>query len=599
MNKNGDVKGVKAVIAGFGRYGTGAGNEYESGTKITVNEVYDLLKQIRALIDPEFIGKLYSEFDIHTRDENNPHRVTWDQLDTTVLHELYKAWLAEGNEGDLEHFVDILFQWVQIADLEETLEGTSKTKITSVYGVAKSIQLHNESTEVHRELVEGLFGGDPIHSPNTLLIDPIMNNHTDGVISEREGSATYVNSRGFIESTEQPRPTDYTIGVPCFAIWGERTNRVPTSEGLSSMTLTEGVESSSVNMEFIREEFRDVPTITSSGSGALKGIYREFGCSGVATFSAFIKKLTCRYAYVALTGFLAGQKTVEVGYWVDLQSGYTDEMSYVDTQQVVPFESTTVALANETYRCGICADLSSFADTVRCGVYFVDGFSMEPLNIPDGNSLIVDGFSYEDGEGMSPYIQTTGAIATRNASHHHIVLDRENTNGSCGMFGYSGFTASLFSSGNTFFSMFRKDVVGAPNGAALTHKYQESGGKKLPVLVCNDNAGSTMAIHRFSDEGGQCTGYGVGYGANTTSYFTFSKTGELPVILEKPLNKSILQNPTKLHIGEDHTLSGHLDGYIRSLIYYPLHGKSGNIQYLVAGEDELPGTYKFKHFRER
>lgn len=598
MNKPGNVK---AVVTGFGRYDTGAGNEYEAGTKITIHEVYDLLKQIRALIDPEFIGKLYSNFDIHTRDENNPHRVTWDQLDTTVLHELYKAWLAEGNEGELEHFVDILFQWVQIADLEETLEGTSKTKITSVYGVAKSIELHNESTEVHRELIEGLFGGDPIHTPNTLLVDPIMNNHTDGVVSTREGETTFVNSRGFIETTSDPRPTDYSIGVPCFSIWEERSNRIPVSEGLSSMTLTQGVSATETQQEFIREEMHGVPVLTTSGgSGSLQGVFREFSCGGIGTFSAFIKKLTCRYVYVALKGFLAGEKTAEVGYWVDLHSGHTEEMNYSDTQQVVPFESTTIALANGTYRCGICADLSASADTVQAGVFFVDGFTMEPLNVPDGNSIIIDGFSYESGEGMSPYIATSGDVGVRSASHHHMELNRENTNGDCGMIGYAGFSASMFVRGmNTFFSMFRKDVTGMPNGAALTHRYQDVSGTKKPVLVCNDNVASTMSIHRFNDEDGLCTGYGVGYGVNAKSYFTFSRSGDLPTIVEKPLNRTILKNPTTLHLGEDHTQSNHLNGYIRSLIYYPLHGKSGNIQYLVAGENELPETYKFKRFREK
>ena len=95
-------------------------------SEYTLPDLYLQLKNLMNRIDPDQIEYLIRSIRTHIADKENPHYVTLDKMNTNVVKELYKLWQQEGHtsDGDTEdQFLKQLFQYVQIANVQETLEG--------------------------------------------------------------------------------------------------------------------------------------------------------------------------------------------------------------------------------------------------------------------------------------------------------------------------------------------------------------------------------------------------------------------------------------------------------------------------------------------
>jgi hypothetical protein len=106
----------------------------------------------------------------HVVNFDNPHHLTIDQLKTTVIQILYSRWRSVGYEGNIDEFITILFNYLEFATWEEILEGTSETKIMSVYDLANLITRHDESLDSHSAQLQQFFTSGAEYIPTPVLV---------------------------------------------------------------------------------------------------------------------------------------------------------------------------------------------------------------------------------------------------------------------------------------------------------------------------------------------------------------------------------------------------------------------------------------------
>lgn len=101
----------------------------------------------------------------HIANQSNPHQVTIDQLPTKIIEVIYGTWRGEGYRGTLQQFIDIFFLYIQIVQYAEMIKNLdSETMVPSVQAVAEYIKAHDESLDVHEDLLRSIFKG---FVPNT------------------------------------------------------------------------------------------------------------------------------------------------------------------------------------------------------------------------------------------------------------------------------------------------------------------------------------------------------------------------------------------------------------------------------------------------
>jgi hypothetical protein len=135
---------------------------------VTVQDILSILTSIRT--NKTFVEwtEAYEEAYLHFIDQNNPHEVTVDQLKTKVIQVIYETWLSEGYQGSLQNFIDLLFQYIEIADDAKMQEGTSEVAVPSVAVFQHAIDRHDEDLGAHEELINPMFPG------NEKIVSPIL-----------------------------------------------------------------------------------------------------------------------------------------------------------------------------------------------------------------------------------------------------------------------------------------------------------------------------------------------------------------------------------------------------------------------------------------
>ena len=156
--------GISGVLSGWDSYSTNTENAAAGPVpkKYTLTEILELIRDLKSKIDPERIEQLFLNMEDHIHDSQNPHIETLQSLGTSVLQELYAEWLARGHIGTLEEFVSVLFQYIQIANDEESLAGVSTTKIISVRGSKLIYEAHIADPDAHYHMFRAMLPGTPM-----------------------------------------------------------------------------------------------------------------------------------------------------------------------------------------------------------------------------------------------------------------------------------------------------------------------------------------------------------------------------------------------------------------------------------------------------
>ena len=119
----------------------------------------------------ERLEELYA----HLSNYDNPHEVNIDQFDIGILDIIYEKWLQEGHKGSKKELLDIIFNYIEVCDLDELKKGESYTKVTPVKVVNDFIQEHKDGLlDSHTGILERIFVGKPMKK-NVEPIVSLMN----------------------------------------------------------------------------------------------------------------------------------------------------------------------------------------------------------------------------------------------------------------------------------------------------------------------------------------------------------------------------------------------------------------------------------------
>lgn len=227
--------GIIGVMSNWDDYSTDTSTTVDKGSsrKYTMPEMLKEIRYLRDNINKESVQELLLYLENHVHDENNPHDLTLETLGTSVISELYKAWKDEGYEGTIDDFIKVLFQYVEIADVDDTLAGTSHSKLVSVRGAKAYYDEHIADPHAHDEMFRAIFPGHPVTKEPKFSSFAFLGTDPDIEIT-RESSCYYHDSSGYLKLAEpHTLPIDNIYGYPMYSIWGERTNLVPNSFNLN------------------------------------------------------------------------------------------------------------------------------------------------------------------------------------------------------------------------------------------------------------------------------------------------------------------------------------------------------------------------------
>ena len=147
-------------------------------------------------------------------------------MGTSVLQELYLLWLKSGHTGEREDFIKQLFQYVEIADIDTTLQGESLNKVTSVRGVKEFLNKHNTDPDAHEVLWETMFPGSYIDAIPSMALHGYIG-LPDFFEVQRNSTLDVMDRSGkFITLPENKLTEDYSVGDPAFPIFPEKTNNL-------------------------------------------------------------------------------------------------------------------------------------------------------------------------------------------------------------------------------------------------------------------------------------------------------------------------------------------------------------------------------------
>jgi len=192
--------------------------------KYTMPEILKEIKEIKAQLSKDKIEQIFSYVEKHIHDHNNPHDLTLEALGTSVVYELYQAWLERGYIGGIEDFLKVLFQYVEVADVNDTLYTESHSKLVSVRGAQAYYDDHINDINAHREMFRKMFPGKAVTTVPVFSTHAFLGTDPD-IVTERPSTCHYHDTTGYLKYVpENTLAIDYIYGDPMYSIWGERTN---------------------------------------------------------------------------------------------------------------------------------------------------------------------------------------------------------------------------------------------------------------------------------------------------------------------------------------------------------------------------------------
>jgi hypothetical protein len=230
--------GITGVMSNWDEYATDEASEHleSQTTQYTVPEILEMIREIKRSFDPSILERMMLLLDEHLHNTNNPHKTDLDSMGTSVVAELYNEWTKLGYTGSVEDFIRVLFQYIEIADSETTIEGTSTSKLVSVKGAKDMYTYHLTDPEAHNEMFRSVFPGLVPEVAPKWSLQAIVGTDPE-IVVERDAPCTFHEHSGYIgEVPANTLPIDHTYGEPYFSIWGKRKNLVT-----HSTTLEDGI----------------------------------------------------------------------------------------------------------------------------------------------------------------------------------------------------------------------------------------------------------------------------------------------------------------------------------------------------------------------
>jgi hypothetical protein len=305
--------GITGVLSNWDEYSTKKASEHNESqtTQYTVPEILNEIRKIKKSFDPQILERMMLLLEDHIHNSNNPHKTTIDSMGTSVIAELYKEWTNLGYTGSIDTFIKILFQYIEIADIETTRAGVSSSKLVSVKGAKRIYDEHLEDPNAHNEMFRDMLPGIVPNTYPTWSIQSIVG--VDSEISvERPAPCMYHKPDGYLDTVPaHTLPIDYCYGEPFFSIWGKRKNLITHSTTLESgsffggyKTISDKIESPNHEM-VVSKYHEDVTNITKEHGWSTPTIPFEIG--KVYTASIYVYPKDRSYFTTRIPDGLSGE----------------------------------------------------------------------------------------------------------------------------------------------------------------------------------------------------------------------------------------------------------------------------------------------------
>jgi hypothetical protein len=262
-----EEKRISGVISGFDQYKTGqdAPDQSQSPHNYTLTDFYNALRDLLKLLDKIQLERIESLINSHIYNYKNPHKDTLESLGINILNELYKIWLTTNPvvpELTYEFFLKVLFQYVEVASIDEAVTNRYPHKLISVLDLIAIINQHNEDPNAHANLVTRLVPGQPINSspilawhsfymfPRSEEISSISMTSIKSIIDSKKVALKHDPNQYYIQSDGRMHklaandiPIEWIDGNPYLSLWRTRTrthdgaNLIPYSEDFTRWTL--------------------------------------------------------------------------------------------------------------------------------------------------------------------------------------------------------------------------------------------------------------------------------------------------------------------------------------------------------------------------
>jgi hypothetical protein len=240
---------ISGIVTGFDQYRTSADapDQAQSPHEYTLIDFYNALRKLLQLLDKIQLERIENLINAHIYNYTNPHKDTLESLGIDILNELFKIWLSTHpttDEISFEFFIKLLFQYVEVASVEEALTNKYPNKLISVLDLLKIIEQHNNDPNAHANLMERLIPGEPVGScpivawhsfyalPRTKVIPaPYNTTQIRNILNERYTAVIHDPNQFYIQSDGKAYklkntdlPIEWIDHNPYFSLWRASSN---------------------------------------------------------------------------------------------------------------------------------------------------------------------------------------------------------------------------------------------------------------------------------------------------------------------------------------------------------------------------------------
>lgn len=602
---------VIGSISGWASIGTGSDNPADQNQPYpyTVNDLYVEIRKLIRKINPDYLTYLDNQLTLHLQDKNNPHGDTLEKMGTNVLNELYKDWKAydPANTGTFEYFCKVLFQFVEIASIDTTLQGKVMDQVPSVRGVFELLKQHNSDTDSHTALFKNLFIGTDMEGDPSFALDATCGVPLNLTVT-RYSEMSYINQFGLMQTAlGNTLPIDFTFKDPMFSIWGASTNQFLYSTDLNASAWTRlNSKATTIGSRKLIDNSLSAIKVSETSD-----VDNKHGLSYNETISVLKDKTYAISFYTRAAGrYCCGIEIVNSlnMLYTDIRFDLKDKKVFMnENRDKTRISGDMVELGKGWFRCHmlfrptddttITVNLLSLdiydGDLIYNGTTTTD--NVDPMYywneaeaglvqiLKDGN---IDGTKdlgmdmcfpqFELGNYPSPYIYTSATAMTREVTKvSGSTLDFFNT--LAGTIVIELVDTHTLNS-NNIKNIF--NVVNSTDELVLTGTFQISYLSKV-LFQCFDN--SNVNIKNIWTDTNTKTIKKIAFTYDNSSLMI---SDEVTPPIKNITNKGIKSTHSKFNLGMSRYGVDFLDGYIKKITYYPFKCNEENLKFLVETNHE-------------
>ena len=221
----------------------------EADIRIGLNDDFGKSKNLQDIIDiihelqitAVTVSPIRELFNKHVTDINNPHEVQINIDDLELLQTLYGIYTDKyGADLTLTEFTQSFFQIRRLATREDVDTRTNLDSVVTPDVLEYLVELHNEDTNAHADLLRYKMPGVPLRSPPSFIVDPGLG--VSGLIDvDRNCEMNYHDINGQIKVAPiNQAAIDFSYGVPAIPIFSSRRNILLNSRTITGVSYVGG-----------------------------------------------------------------------------------------------------------------------------------------------------------------------------------------------------------------------------------------------------------------------------------------------------------------------------------------------------------------------